>query len=98
MICEKCGKKIDGLNVNVFNFDGSDSDTQIPIDETSKHVAIIELEKNWTGYELSEEEQRDTITCPYCKQYPFEYEEIDTYEFVRVVCYKKSIKKVMGIE
>lgn len=47
-----------------------------------------ETTQNWTGYDLSEEEMLETITCPHCKQFPFKSKEIQVYDVVRVVCFK----------
>ena len=38
--------------------------------------------------ELTEEEMRERIECPYCKQFPFGSEEIQVYDVVRIVCFK----------
>lgn len=67
MKCEKCGKEIKSLLVDTFLRDGSDVDIEQPITECEEDAAYIETTQNWTGYELSEEEMLDTITCPHCK-------------------------------
>ena len=90
MKCEKCGKEIDSLLVNVFNYDGSDSDEEFPITECENNAAYIDIDANWTGYELSEEEMRETILCPHCEQFPFKNTEIHVYDIVRVVCFKEE--------
>lgn len=90
MKCEKCGKEIDSVMVGVFNYDGSDSDVKHYIEEVEEDAAVFETEQNWTGYELSEEEQRETISCPYCGEFPFENTEIQVYNVVRVVCFRRS--------
>lgn len=90
MKCEKCGREIDSLLVDVFRFDGSDAFDEHPVFECEENAAYIETSRNWTGYELSEEEMRDTIVCPHCKQFPFQSKEIQVYDVVRVVCFKEK--------
>ena len=88
--CEKCGKEIHSLIINIFNYDGSDSGYELPIAEYEQDAVTVDVNHNWTGDELSEEEQKDTISCPYCKQFPFVSEEIQTYNIVRIICFKRS--------
>lgn len=88
MKCERCGKEIKSLLVDTFLRDGSDAYIEQPITECEEDAAYIETTQNWTGYELSEEEMLDTITCPHCKQFPFRSKEIQVYDVVRVVCFK----------
>ena len=90
MKCEKCGKEIDELLINVFNYDGSDSDYKIPFTECEEHAVFIDVNKNWTGYELSKDEQRDTICCPHCKRFPFKSNEIQVESIIRVICFKQN--------
>ena len=89
MKCEKCGKDITYIKTSKFLHDGSDYDIDISIKEDKFFNAVImETDKNWTGYELTEEEMRERIECPYCKQFPFGSEEIQIYDVVRIVCFK----------
>lgn len=88
MKCEKCGKEIENLLVDTFLRDGSDTEIEQPIIECEHNAVYIETTKNWTGYDLSEEEMLETITCPHCKQFPFKSTEIQVYDVVRVVCFK----------
>ena len=71
-----------------IHYDGSDTDIEQPIIECEHNAAYIETTQNWTGYDLSEEEMLETITCPHCKQFPFKSKEIQVYDVVRVVCFK----------
>ena len=87
MICEKCGKQIDNLLIDTFLSDGSDTDMLHEIEE-NETVVWFETSQNWTGYELTEEEQREKISCPYCKQFPFKHGEVQVIDVVRVVCFK----------
>lgn len=90
MICEKCGKEIDTVMVNEFDRDGSDGWYRTAIEECEQDAVVIDTDKTWTGYELSEEEMTETITCPHCGQFPFESKEVQVYEIVRIVCFKKG--------
>ncbi len=90
MKCEKCGTEIDSLLVGVFNSDGSDVYLKLPVTECEENAAYIDTDANWTGYELSEEEMRETILCPHCEQFPFKNTEIQVYDIVRVVCFMED--------
>lgn len=90
MKCEKCGKETDSVLVGMFNHDGSDSDIKVPALNADENAAIMDVTQNWTGYELSEDEQRDTIKCPHCNQFPFKNGEIQVYDIVRIVCFKEE--------
>lgn len=90
MKCEKCGKEISSLMVDVFNWDGSDDEEELPVVECEEDAFYIDTERNWTGYELDEEEMLDTILCPHCRKFPFKSTEIHVYDMVRVVCFKKA--------
>lgn len=89
MKCENCGKEINVLCVNEFYRDGSDGFSKIPIKEIESAV-FFDIDRNWTGYELSEEEQVETIECPNCGEYPFMSHEIHIDEIVRVIMFKKD--------
>jgi hypothetical protein len=91
--CEKCGKEIKTLLVDIFNRDGSDSFYTHEIVEYAENAACVDVDPNWTGNELSEEEALDTIKCPCCGKFPFDSEEIQAVEFVRVVMFKDSPKE-----
>lgn len=90
MKCEKCGKEISTVLVDMFNHDGSDSFVEHFVEECEEDAAVIETHTSWTGYELSEEEQTETIECPHCRKFPFKSEEIQFYTFVRVVCFREG--------
>lgn len=90
MKCQKCGKEIKELRIDFFEYDGRDDFYLRPIKQVSDNAVIIDVDENWTGYELTDEERKETIECPYCKKYPFKDDlEIQIYEVVRVVCFKK---------
>lgn len=87
-VCEKCGKKIDHIITSVFNsYDGSDSEYSFPITYNEDGGCIqFSTTQNWTGYELSDTEQKDSIRCPFCREFPFDAnEEIELYEPEEVV-------------
>lgn len=89
MRCAKCGKEIHEVLLNVFNFDGSDDFVEEDIGEIEYCDAVyISTYRSWKGYELSEEEQRETILCPHCEQFPFKSDEIGVHDKVEIVCFK----------
>ena len=57
MKCEKCGKDITHIKTSKFSYDGRNYDATIVIEEDEHFNAVImETDRNWTGYELTEEE------------------------------------------
>ena len=62
--CTHCGKEIKRVKVNYFKPDGSDGYQEIPIEVSHNGGIAIIAQQNWTGYELSAEERRNTIKCP----------------------------------
>lgn len=93
MKCEKCGKEISYLEVDVFNYDGSDCIQDMTFEEHDVDAVTIEVDRNWVGYDLSDEEALDTITCPYCHKWPFKSTEIQQYTVVRLVMFKSVNKE-----
>lgn len=92
MKCEKCGQEITSIEVNFFNdFNGSDSFRKASFKEEKVDAVVLEIDKNWTGYELDEEEMTSTIRCPHCKQFPFKNKEVQVYEIVRAVMFKEVL-------
>ena len=89
MICEKCGKETDYLQVDMFEGDGSDDWYNAEITE-DHGVVLMNVLHSWTGDGLSEEEQTETIRCPHCKQYPFDRKWIDTCSYVNVIMYTRT--------
>lgn len=94
MFCEKCGKEMSTLMIDVFNHDGSDGYYTHCVEEHEENAVTIDTTKNWTGYELSNEERVDTIKCPYCRQFPFESTEIQIEKPVRIICFKSDKHKI----
>lgn len=93
MICEKCGALISTLEVNLFDWEGNDAWGNVLISEVPDNAVYIDLPTNWTGYDMSEEEQSESIRCPFCRQHPFKKIEIDTHDFVRVVMFKHTVER-----
>lgn len=90
MKCEKCGAEINRIMVDSFIYDGSDIESAECFSEMDENAVVIDVDADWTGYDLTEEEQRRTITCPCCKEFPFKNKEIQVYEIIRIVCFKKG--------
>lgn len=89
MRCEKCGREFEELYVNTFARDGSDYKVKSEVGVYANEAVAVETTQNWCGYELTEEEMIDTITCPHCGKFPFESTEIYAYDIVRVVMFRK---------
>lgn len=94
--CDKCGKELEYVNVLVFLRDGSDTWEKHPPIDNGDGCVIIETNANWTGYELTDEERRETIECPFCKKFPFGKEEIQAYDVVDVVCFSDKAGEAHG--
>lgn len=86
--CKCCGRELNYVNVDLFDIQGSDSFERLPLHECDDNAVYIEPGQIWTGYELSEEEQIDTIKCPYCNKFPFNEKDIQVEDVVRVVMFK----------
>jgi hypothetical protein len=87
--CEKCGREISEVLVNFFDHNGADSYEKVPF-EVHENGIYVDVDQNWTGYELDEEERPETIQCPHCKEFPLESTETQVYTIVRVVCFTKE--------
>ena len=87
MRCEKCGAEINSLEVNIFNYDGSDSFWREDIHD---HNGYIELEttSDWTGYDCGYDIE-DTIRCPKCHEFPFNNGKAEVCDVVKIYIYKK---------
>ena len=90
--CDKCRKELEYVNVLVFLRDGSDTWDKHPLFEIGNNGCVgIETNANWTGYELTDKERRETIECPFCKKFPFGKEEIQVYDTVNLVCFSDKV-------
>lgn len=96
--CNNCKKDINKILLNRFNYDGSDSEELIEFSEIFNYESrgiVIRTDTNWTGYELTNEERQETISCPYCHKYPFnEKDEIETNEPVEIICFSNLVEEV----
>ena len=86
-ICEKCGRQISNIQLRVVDYNGNDSVYPFPLSfDRETGCVLFETSRNWTGYELTDEEIKEDIRCPYCGKYPFdENEEVDFVEPVQVL-------------
>lgn len=90
MICENCGKETNVLAFDIFDKYGNDEYLTLPIYECPENAVYADLPLSWTGVDMSMEEQIDAIQCPYCQKFPFKLPEVQTYNIVRVVCFKNE--------
>lgn len=89
MKCEKCGHELDVIAVEVFNHFGENLPSlQRP--RVVGNAVIAETSKNWCGYRLPDEEALDTIRSPHCGKFPFENTELQRYELISLVMFKKG--------
>lgn len=89
--CGHCGKDINHVMVNFFNHEGQDSFIPCEFSEYENNAIELDVDHNWTGDELTDEEAKETIVCPYCGKFPFdEKEELQVYEIVRLVMFRKE--------
>lgn len=92
MKCEQCGKELNSIEVDMFNYDGSDDWYDAELFEESG-IVFLNVLPNWTGDELDEDEQADTIRCPHCNQYPFKCRLIETCRYVNIQMYPSERKE-----
>ena len=91
MKCEKCGKQLKYIELNRFSLhNGSDFYSKHTYKEEPQDAVVIDTDNFWTGYELEEDEQIETIRCPYCHEFPFDTKDVQVYEIVRIVMFKKE--------
>lgn len=86
--CEKCGFKMEMVEVNFFDREGDDHYEVCGYEQAEYDAIVVDVPPNWTGNELDESELPDTIRCPICKKFPFDNTEVQTYDFVRLVMFK----------
>ena len=89
--CERCGKTIDRVVTWMFNY-GDDYEKEVPIEE-HENAVTFDVDANWCGYDLLEWGQRERIKCPYCLKFPFKCDEIQNYDFVRVIMFKEGAEE-----
>lgn len=88
-ICENCGKEIDYVLINTFDWDGNDRDYIAHLEDLGDGVYGISTTHNWTGDGLDDEDAIDTIVCPKCKKFPFKCKEIGKQEIVHLTLWSK---------
>ena len=91
--CENCGKEIKHIITRSFDRFGNDFEDIRELTEYEVDAVGFDIDKNWCGYDLTENEQRELIECPYCHKYPFENNEIQIYEIVRVIGFKTKLEE-----
>lgn len=87
MKCKNCNKEIESVIISMFSHNGDDYDMRVNLEEFEDNAKVITSDKNWTGYELTEEEQIEDIRCPYCKKFPFKHKEVQVHEYIHIVCF-----------
>ena len=92
MKCEKCGAEIKQLIIRVSDAYGSDCSISVDITECEKNAVVFETDKSWTGYDQDGEDANQDIRCPICGKNPFQNDEIQIFNIVRVVNFKKQSK------
>ena len=85
--CYQCGEEIDTIITSVFNNDGSDYDVEIKFKQVPSNAIVFEVGTDWVGYGGMEDTSQ--IRCPKCHKFPFKIKEIQSYEYVKVVCFKR---------
>lgn len=98
MKCGKCRCEIESVLVDRFSRDGSDSFEKTVFAECQEDAAYIDTDSNWTGYDLTDEERKETIRCPICGQFPFSDDDIQVYDVVRIVCFKQDATMACEME
>lgn len=96
ILCEKCGRELAEISIDMFAEDGSDGFEGFATHEKAGNVVEVETSQNWTGYELSEEEMPGTIRCPHCGAFPFENTNVQIYSVVRLIMFKQPNKAVFS--
>ena len=87
MKCEKCGSEIKQLIISVSDAYGSDCSISVDITECEKNAVVFETDKSWTGYD---QDANQDIRCPICGKNLFQNDEIQIFNIVRVVKFKKA--------
>lgn len=85
--CCQCGEEIDTIITSLFLDSGKDYDVEIKFKQVPENAIVFEVGTDWVGYGGMEDTSQ--IRCPKCHKFPFKIEEIQCYEYLRVVCFKK---------
>lgn len=89
MKCEKCGRELTAIELVMENFDGGNTITKHSFTEMDNGAVIVDTTPLWVGGELGLDEVH-TIACPHCGQFPFEDTEVQVYDVVRIVMFRKE--------
>ena len=93
MKCSKCGKEIDHVLLDEFQYDGTDRDRLAIIEDLGDEVYGVSTDHNWVGDGLDDEDVYDTILCPKCKKFPFKSREIGRQELVQLTFWNSEDKE-----
>ena len=96
--CAHCGEKLEKIMLHKFGFNGDEYDDDFPCEfsatimEDGSIGILICTDRNWCGYDLTEDEQREDISCPKCGKFPFSDIHIEVAEpdNVYVSCWTKK--------
>ena len=85
--CCQCNKEITTIITRVFDRDGSDYEKEVNFKQVPHNAIVFEIGTDWVGYGGMED--TDQIMCPNCRKFPFKSDEIQCYEYLKVVCFRK---------
>ena len=96
--CAHCGEKLEKVMLHKFAFNGDEYDDDFPCEfsatlmEDGSIGICICTDRNWCGYDLTEGEQREDISCPKCGKFPFSdgHIEVEEPDNVFVSCWTKK--------
>lgn len=101
-ICRHCGKPLEKVNLQCFMHDGSDDSRPTEIycikNDKGDFAVSISTNTNWCGYDLTDEERKEDISCPHCGHYPFGSEEIEIHEPVNLCCWTDRAEPIESPE
>lgn len=89
--CCQCGKEIDTVLTRFFDHNGADYEAEIKFKQVPSNAITFDVKPNWVGYGISDsfEDVEGIISCPNCHKFPFKGKEVQCYEYLEVVCFKK---------
>lgn len=89
--CCKCGEEIDTVLTRFFDHNGDDYEAEIKFKQVPSNAIVFDVRTNWVGYGISDsfEDVENMISCPKCHKFPFKGKEVQCYEYLEVVCFKK---------
>ena len=93
MKCEKCGRELEFLEVDMDDFNGGDVWVKGKFSRLGPYVILKNVLPSWVGNELSEKEQIKTIRCPHCHEFPFRKRQIDVARTIDLIMYARLDEK-----